>query len=954
MSGSDDSSSLSDELPARDDVDGWLLYNQMQLEVRRGMEILDTLSLEAMELRNISNQRSLIQDAEHRRYQEEQEGVAGNNFDADVNTDGDDIDNRFGGDIDSGGTSDSSNSENNNAKSGDEEIVDSKKEVNMGCEEKVHPSPGIIDDRVELPQEIRSDVNNVGTKNSNDDSNDDDSGDSSEGHGDNPSPCELWALFEIADESPDTETAKVNHESMQVTFLSELLHDITVRISGSITIWELLSMLYDNLEMEQSQWGQGRLHLSYKNSQDEFVKITKTTHLQGVFDALSEDADSVTFSLVQSDSFTPTFSQQERVHTNNEDNGCLEYRKSCFRSKLADSEFGSKVLTVVAFMAVFQTPFRRSEFVSEMKMMGSTETETYLRRMFASSTQTTRERKGLPMVRKATSSRYDTPFELTDFGLRVGRYLLGLTDPGEETFMANVLHEWNRCTATWICFNRPRKLAAAIALIQEYGGEATGRRLLAMIKTRQDDGSLQPISNDAYRSSGGIVYNDLEYFRKGVERSEGWLVTDGTQTDGHGNAIYRDVAVPIKLASEEVEDIALKMLRDEEPYGRCRFHNYHLQDPSDLDLMVKFIQCRRQDPPRTFRPILKEIDRRGIVGTFIIDHCFDHVRSISPSFEWTPTLLEIILDGDIEHPHLKKVVEDSVIANDETSKDDERSVRWSTVLHLMVVTNGLLRALEKGLCLPINFRYDDNKDADTTPMYKQEIFLWVPHTMHRELCKGATTRNNGIAESDFESNGWHCVGIGSAVVINFNSSAQRSTPNNELSGYSMKDDEGNTYWRVVRTLSSTSYFRNGLFIYDISCSSNTIMLQALVSLVCRQDGTGIMDWTTDFAQERMEAIRRILGRKQLLKSDGLTVLETIGLLPKSDEEEIRIQNEWNTMKHFCDNDHLLGRMERWMNGCFFFQPTGHQENTRRSYARKKKKDWFYLWSKRKYTNSNGN
>ena len=123
--------------------------------------------------------------------------------------------------------------------------------------------------------------------------------------------------------------------------------------------------------------------------------------------------------------------------------------------------------------------------------------------------------------------------------------------------------------------------------------------------------------------------------------------------------------------------------------------------------------------------------------------------------------------------------------------------------------------------------------------------------------------------------------------------------------------------------------------------------------IYRQDGTGIMDWTTDFAQQKMEAISRILGRKQVLKSDGLTVLETIGLFPKSDKEEIWIQNDWNTMKRYCDNDHLFGQMEIRMTACFFFQPAGHQKNTRRSYARKKK-DWFYLWSKRKYTNCNGN
>ena len=71
------------------------------------------------------------------------------------------------------------------------------------------------------------------------------------------------------------------------------------------------------------------------------------------------------------------------------------------------------------------------------------------------------------------------------------------------------------------------------------------------------------------------------------------------------------------------------------------------------------------------------------------------------------------------------------------------------------------------------------------PVDKQEFFLWIPQVTNCELYKGTTTRNDGIAEPDVDTYGWHCAVIGSAVLVNFISG--NALPAEELSGYSTKD-----------------------------------------------------------------------------------------------------------------------------------------------------------------------
>ncbi|KAL3923861.1 MAG: hypothetical protein SGILL_001399 [Bacillariaceae sp.] len=57
------------------------------------------------------------------------------------------------------------------------------------------------------------------------------------------------------------------------------------------------------------------------------------------------------------------------------------------------------------------------------------------------------------------------------------------------------------------------------------------------------------------------------------------------------------------------------------------------------------------------------------------------------------------------------------------------------------------------------------------------------------------------------------------------------------------------------------------------------------------------------------------------------------------------------MAEWSDVDHLVGRMEVWMNGLFFTQPT-HRHNKCLSYVRSYAKDWLYGLCSKPFTGGN--
>ena len=55
---------------------------------------------------------------------------------------------------------------------------------------------------------------------------------------------------------------------------------------------------------------------------------------------------------------------------------------------------------------------------------------------------------------------------------------------------------------------------------------------------------------------------------------------------------------------------------------------------------------------------------------------------------------------------------------------------------------------------------------------------------------------------------------------------------------------------------------------------------------------------------------------------------------------------------WSDVDHLVGRLEVWMNGLFFTQPTSHRHNQCLVVVRKDAGDWLYGLAVNPYTGGN--
>lgn len=225
-----------------------------------------------------------------------------------------------------------------------------------------------------------------------------------------------------------------------------------------------------------------------------------------------------------------------------------------------------------------------------------------------------------------------------------------------------------------------------------------------------------------------------------------------------------------------------------------------------------------------------------------------------------------------------------------------------------------------------------------------DILGYIPEWLARMLCRGATILKQKRAEQNGEewtngytdtlvTDGSYLISLGSGRVFDLDPKVKR-------------DGLVTAGGVSARELVSSGIWNKPLyhFIYhlrtpiDDEKKETTISAHRLVALVCHH--LGIKGWDTENARNIFQA----LGKEDFY--------DAFGIKPRTELQQMKLDNELENCAEACDCDHIGGRMQRHSNGVTGFSITAHRENTLRSKVRIRRGDWLFGVWEREYKGGN--